>query len=155
MPKRSTDPLTIGEVAERTGLAGSAVRFYEQEGLLTSERTSGNHRIFQRHVIRRLAFIRVAQQVGLSLDEIREALALLPLDQAPTKRQWEVVSRSWRHRLNEQIASLERLRDKLTNCIGCGCLSLSACKLSNPNDAAATLGEGPRYLMGDSADDLP
>lgn len=146
--------MTIGEVVERSGFAGSAVRFYEQEGLVTSERTSGNHRIFRRHVIRRLAFIKVAQQVGLSLDEIRQALSLLPLDQAPTKRQWEVVSRSWRHRLNEQIETLERLRDELTNCIGCGCLSLSACKLSNPNDAAAALGEGPRYLMGDSADDL-
>lgn len=144
----------MGEVAVRAGLATSAVRFYEDQGLVTSERSSGNHRIFQRHVIRRLAFIKVAKQVGLSLDEIRQALALLPLDQAPTKRQWQVLSSSWTHRLNEQIHSLERLRDKLTNCIGCGCLSLSACRLSNPDDAAAALGEGPRYLMGDSAQDL-
>jgi MerR family redox-sensitive transcriptional activator SoxR len=143
------DPIAIGELASRSGVAPSAVRFYESIGLLSSRRTNGGHRLFPRHTLRRVAFIRVAQRVGLSLDEVKESLAMLPADRAPTKREWERVSRAWRKRLDEQIATIERLRDDLTGCIGCGCLSLQRCKLYNPDDAASSRGAGPRYLLGD------
>jgi MerR family transcriptional regulator, redox-sensitive transcriptional activator SoxR len=142
--------LSIGEVAERTGVAPSALRFYEAEGFLTSTRTEGGQRRFHREVLRRVAFIRAAQRVGLSLDEIREALSTLPKARTPTQADWQRLSRSWRPRIDEQIALLERLRDQLTSCIGCGCLSLQVCALFNPGDEAAALGEGPRYLLGDS-----
>lgn len=141
--------LSIGEVAERTGVAASALRFYEAEGFLTSTRTDGGQRRFSREVLRRVAFIRAAQRVGLSLDEIRAALATLPKGRTPTTSDWARLSKSWRPRLDEQIALLERLRDQLTGCIGCGCLSLQVCALFNPGDEAARLGEGPRYLLGD------
>jgi MerR family redox-sensitive transcriptional activator SoxR len=150
-----SDHLSIGEVAERTGVAVSAVRYYEREGLLTSSRTDGGQRRFHRDVLRRLAFVRVAQRVGLTLDEIRDALATLPDARTPTKADWERLSRAWRPQLDQQIAVLERLREDLTSCIGCGCLSLRACALYNRDDAAATLGSGPRYLLGDTPADLP
>ena len=152
-PKRS-DLIAIGELAVRSGVATSAIRFYEAEGLLRSERTPGNHRVYPRHALRRVAFIRIAQQVGLTLDEIAAALAMLPPDRAPTKAEWARISRSWRSRIDERIAGLEQLRDDLTSCIGCGCLSLGACRLSNPRDAAAVRGAGPRYLLGDDPDDV-
>jgi MerR family redox-sensitive transcriptional activator SoxR len=143
------DELAIGEVASRAGVETSALRFYESQGLIHSERTSGGQRRFHREVLRRIAFIRVAQRVGLSLDEIRTALESLPDERTPTPRDWNRLSQVWRGRLDEQIALLERLREDLTACIGCGCLSLKTCALANPGDRAAHLGPGPRYLLGD------
>ncbi len=142
----TTDYLTIGEVAERSGFATSAVRFYEREGLVHAERTSGNQRLFRRDVLRRLAFIRIAQRVGLSLEEIIAALAELPIDKAPNAKDWQRLTRGWRERIDERIALLEALRGGLTSCIGCGCLSLRTCQLANPSDEAASLGAGPQYL---------
>jgi MerR family transcriptional regulator, redox-sensitive transcriptional activator SoxR len=147
-----SDLLTIGETAERSGLATSAIRFYEAEGLISSRRTQGNQRLFARHTLRRLAFIRAAQRVGLSLDTVAAALATLPPDRAPTKAQWAKLSRTWRRQLDERIADLEALRDDLTSCIGCGCLSLATCRLYNPQDAARANGSGPRFLLGDEPD---
>lgn len=147
--------LTIGEVAERVGVATSALRFYESKGLISSTRSEGRQRRYHREVLRRVAFIRVAQQVGLSLDEIAGALAALPGSRTPHKRDWAKLSRAWRPRLDEQISMLERLRDHLDDCIGCGCLSLTSCALYNPDDRASGLGRGPRYLLGDKPDDLP
>ena len=144
-----SDLLSIGEVARRSGLATSAIRFYERQGLLLSQRSDSGQRRFPRHVLRRIAFIRIAQRVGLSLEEIQGALAGLPSDQAPSRRDWERLSRGWRQRLDQRIALLEALRGGLTSCIGCGCLSLRTCALSNPKDWAATLGAGPQYLMSD------
>lgn len=141
--------LTIGALSERTGVATSALRFYEAEGLLHSTRTEGNQRRFARDALRRVSFIRVAQQVGLSLDEIGEALASLPDGRTPNQRDWERLSNSWRPRLDAQIEVLERLRDRLDGCIGCGCLTLKVCALYNPDDRAATHGPGARYLLGD------
>lgn len=141
--------MTIGAVADRTGVAASALRYYEREGLLASERSDGGQRRYPREVLRRVAFIRTAQRVGLSLEEIKAAMASLPAGRTPTKADWERLSRSWRPRLDDQIAVLERLRDRLTSCIGCGCLSLKVCALANPGDEAARLGCGPRYLLGD------
>jgi MerR family redox-sensitive transcriptional activator SoxR len=141
--------LTIGEVAERTGVATSALRFYEAEGLIESQRTDGGQRRYEREVLRRIAFIRSAQTVGLGLDDIGAALASLPSGRTPTKADWAALSRQWRPLLDEQIASLERLRDQLTECIGCGCLSLRSCALSNPGDRMAARGSGPRFLLGD------
>ena len=143
------DLLSIGAVADRTGVAASALRYYEREGLISSVRSDGGQRRFHREVLRRVAFVRTAQRVGLSLEEIRDALASLPSGRTPTKADWERLSRSWRGRLDDQIAVLERLRDRLTSCIGCGCLSLKTCALNNPADIAATRGPGPRYLLGD------
>ena len=145
----SDEWLAIGQVAERTGVAPSALRFYEREGLIQSTRTSGSQRRYHREVLRRVAFIRIAQRVGLTLDEIRDALSSLPDERTPTKADWATLSKSWRPHLDEQIAVLQRLRDDLTSCIGCGCLSLKACALYNPDDAAAIYGTGPRYLLGD------
>lgn len=139
--------LSIGEVAARTGLSHSALRFYEAEGLIASSRSAGAQRRYARSVLRRIAFLRVAQKVGLSLDEIRSALATLPQSRTPTKADWARLSSAWRPRLDEQIAVLERLRDELASCVGCGCLSLRSCTLYNPDDAAASLGTGPRYLL--------
>ena len=149
------DLLTIGEVAARSGHAPSAIRFYEAEGLVHSTRTPGGHRMFPRYVLRRLAFISSAQRVGLSLQEIADALAMLPPDRAPTKAAWSRLSTSWQRRLDDQIVELERLRDALTTCIGCGCLSLRTCGLFNPGDEAAHAGAGPRYLLGDDPPDVP
>lgn len=138
--------MTIGEVAARSGVAVSALRYYEAEGLVSCERTPGGARRFPRSVLRRLAFIRAAQNVGLSLPEIRAALATLPEGRTPTARDWARLSRGWRARLDEQIAALTQLRDGLTACIGCGCLSMSRCALSNDGDAAAAHGPGARWL---------
>jgi MerR family transcriptional regulator, redox-sensitive transcriptional activator SoxR len=143
---RTTDLLPIGEVARRSGFAASAIRFYEAEGLIGGDRSAGNQRRYSRSVLRRLAFIRAAQNVGLSLDEIRAALAMLPAGRTPTRGDWARLSRAWRARLDEQIAGLVALRDGLTSCIGCGCLSLRRCGLSNPLDLAAGGGPGARYL---------
>jgi len=141
--------LAIGEVAARTGVSVSALRFYEREGLLHASRSDGGQRRYPRDVLRRVSFVRIAQQVGLTLEEVRDALGTLPDDRTPTKRDWARLSAAWRPRLDEQIAELVRLRDNLTSCIGCGCLSLHACALYNPGDAAASLGAGPRYLLSD------
>ena len=142
----SLELLTIGEVASRSGFAPSAIRFYEREGLLSAQRTSGNQRRYARDVLRRLAFIRAARNIGLSLDEITAALAELPGGRTPTRADWARLSRSWRGRLNEQIDALIALRDGLDSCIGCGCLSLQRCAVSNTGDAAAALGPGARWL---------
>jgi MerR family redox-sensitive transcriptional activator SoxR len=139
--------LLIGAVSERTGVASSALRFYESEGLIHASRSPGGQRQFHRDTIRRVSFIRVAQQVGLTLDEIREALASLPERRTPTHKDWARLSASWRPRLDEQIAVLERLRDRLDQCIGCGCLSLGVCRLANPGDAAGARGPGPRFVL--------
>lgn len=141
--------LSIGDVRHRTGVSASALRFYEAEGLISSVRTEGGQRRFTRDMLRRIAFIRVAQRVGLRLEEIGEALRLLPKERTPTAADWARLSRSWRARLDEQIGLLERLRDQLDGCIGCGCLSLRRCSLYNPADEAAAFGSGPRYLLGD------
>jgi MerR family redox-sensitive transcriptional activator SoxR len=138
--------LTIGQVAERSGVAPSALRYYEQQGLIAASRSPGGARRFPRSVLRRLAFVRAAQNVGLSLGEIRTALATLPEGRPPTARDWARLSRSWRDRLDEQIAALVQLRDGLDSCIGCGCLSLGRCALSNPGDVAASSGAGARWL---------
>jgi MerR family redox-sensitive transcriptional activator SoxR len=139
--------LTIGALSERTGVATSALRYYEAEGLIHATRSPGGQRRYPRDVLRRVSFIRIAQQVGLTLDEIRSALASLPESRTPTQKDWERLSKSWRPRIDEQIAILERLRDRLTGCIGCGCLSLKLCKLVNPDDTAAERGPGPRYVL--------
>ena len=142
----NTDLLPIGEIASRAGLAPSALRYYERRGLISAVRTSGGQRRYPRNVLRRLAFIRAAQNVGLSLQEISTALATLPAQRTPTTADWARLSRSWRSRLDEQIAGLTALRDGLISCIGCGCLSLRRCRLSNPDDKAASYGAGARYL---------
>ena len=139
--------LTIGAVSERTGVATSALRFYETEGLIHSTRSPGGQRRYTRDTLRRVSFVRVAQQVGLTLDEIRDALHSLPERRTPTEKDWQRLSRSWRPRLDAQIAMLERLRDRLDGCIGCGCLSLRSCRMLNPDDRAAARGPGPRYVL--------
>jgi MerR family transcriptional regulator, redox-sensitive transcriptional activator SoxR len=141
--------LTIGALSERTGVAASALRYYEDEGLIHATRTDGGQRRYSRDILRRVSFIRIAQQVGLSLDEIREALASLPENRTPNKKDWERLSNSWRPRLDHQIAMLERLRDRLARCIGCGCLSLGYCQILNPDDKAGLRGPGPRYILDD------
>lgn len=143
--------LTISEVAARSGVAASALRFYEERGLLASQRTPAGHRRYPRAVLRRIAFVVFAQRVGLSLDEVGDELGKLPADGVPGRRDWDRLSRSWRGRIDERIAELERLRDSLTECIGCGCLSLARCRLANPRDRAAAAGSGPRYWRGDAA----
>ncbi len=143
MPHES---LSIGQVAERSGFAPSAVRFYEREGLLSAARTDGGQRRFEPSVLRRLAFIRAARHVGLALEEIRSSLGELPDNRTPTKADWNRLSRSWRPRLDAEIAALVALRDGLESCIGCGCLSLHSCRLSNPDDAVAIRGPGARFL---------
>jgi len=141
--------LTIGEVSRRSGVASSALRFYEERGLIGSERAGSGHRRYPRPVLRRIAFIVFAQRVGLTLDEIGAELTKLPPHRAPTRRDWAKLSGTWRSRIDQRIAELERLKAGLTECIGCGCLSLDRCKLANPGDRAAGLGPGPRYWVGD------
>jgi MerR family redox-sensitive transcriptional activator SoxR len=136
----------VSDVTHRSGYAASALRYYEKEGLIQASRTSGGQRRYERQVLRRLSFIRAARNVGLSLDEVRIELRRLPESRTPTKADWSKISRSWQHRLNDQIAALEALRDGLDSCIGCGCLSLRACALSNSNDIAASVTEGAAYL---------
>ena len=142
------DLLAIGEVARRSGMAPSALRYYEDLGLIAATRTAGGARRYPRSVLRRLAVIRAARNVGLSLPEVREALETLPPDRPPTTTDWARLSGEWRDRLDEQIAALTRLRDGLTSCIGCGCLSLDRCALSNPGDVAGRDGPGARWLPG-------
>ena len=141
--------LTIGQLAARSGVATSALRYYEDRGLIRSERNTGGHRRYPRFVIRRVAFIVFAQHVGLSLEEIGAELAKLPDNRAPRRADWAKLSRTWTQRIDERIAELERLRVGLTECIGCGCLSLDRCTLANPGDRAARGGPGPRYWVGD------
>lgn len=141
--------LTIGELADRSGVSTSALRFYETKGLIASERTDGNQRRYPRATLRRVALIRAGQEVGLTLTELAEALSTLPHDSVPTKRDWERLSRAWRSHLDSRIAGLEALREELTGCIGCGCLSLETCALMNPDDRMAERGPGPRFLLGD------
>ena len=141
------DVLTIGEVAARSGVAPSALRFYEEQGLVASERTDSGHRRYPRSVLRRVAFIVFAQRVGLSLEEIRVELARLPRNRAPERADWAQLSGKWTARIDERIAELGRLKAGLTACIGCGCLSLDRCQLANPGDRAARRGAGPRYWM--------
>jgi MerR family redox-sensitive transcriptional activator SoxR len=141
--------LTISEVARRSGVAASALRYYEERGLIESERAGSGHRRYRRAVLRRIAFIVFAQRIGLTLEEIGEELAKLPGDHVPTRRDWSRLSATWTQRIDDRIAELERLRRGLTECIGCGCLSLDRCQLSNPGDRAARLGAGPRYWVGD------
>lgn len=143
------EELAIGTVAARAGVNVSALRFYEERGLITSSRTSGGQRRYHRNVLRRVAFIQAAQRVGLSLDDIGQALATLPPDHGPTAHDWKRLSAHWRPLLDERIRLLESLRDQLDSCIGCGCLSLEKCRLRNPGDQAGTLGAGARYLLGD------
>jgi MerR family redox-sensitive transcriptional activator SoxR len=141
--------MTISEVSRRSGVAASALRFYEQRGLISSERAGSGHRRYPRPVLRRVAFIVFAQRIGLSLEEIGEELAKLPENRAPTRSDWSKLSSSWTERIDDRIAELQRLRAGLTECIGCGCLSLDRCELANPQDRAARLGPGPRYWIGD------
>jgi MerR family transcriptional regulator, redox-sensitive transcriptional activator SoxR len=141
--------LTIAEVARRSGVAASALRFYEDRGLITSERAGSGHRHYPRPVLRRIAFIVYAQRVGLTLEEIGGELAKLPANSAPTRRDWARLSTKWSSRIDARIAELQRLKMGLTECIGCGCLSLDRCRLANPNDRAAARGPGPRYWIGD------
>ena len=141
--------LAIGEVVDRTGVAASALRFYEDEGLLDPERTPAGHRRYPRELLRRVSFIRAAQEVGIPLAEVRDVLDELPDGRTPTRSDWARVSSRWRDRLDERIATLERLRDRLDGCIGCGCLSLDRCRIVNPSDALAAEGTGPRRLLGD------
>ena len=143
------DLLTVGELAARSGVAPSALRFYEERGLIEAERTAAGHRRFERAMIRRVAFVVFAQRVGLSLEEIGAELERLPSGRTPRRADWAKLSASWTARIDERIAELERLREGLTECIGCGCLSLDRCKLANPGDRAAARGAGPRYLLGD------
>jgi MerR family redox-sensitive transcriptional activator SoxR len=141
--------LTITEVARRSGVAASALRFYEDRGLIASERAGSGHRRYERPVLRRIAFIVFAQRVGLTLDEIGTELAKLPPDHAPTRNDWARLSAGWSTRIDARIAELERLKAGLTECIGCGCLSLDRCQFANPGDRAARQGPGPRFWVGD------
>ena len=143
-------PLSVGELAERTGVATSALRFYEERGLIHAARNSSGHRRYPRAVARRVAFIAFAQRLGLSLEEIRAELDKLPTDRVPTGADWDRLTQTWSARIAERIAELERLRHGLTDCIGCGCLSLERCKVLNPYDRAASQGPGPRFWLGDA-----
>ncbi len=146
--------ISIGELALRTGLAITAIRYYEQEQLISPTRNAGGQRRYKRSDIRRLSFVKISQNLGFSLADIRQLLAGLPDERTPTKRDWERLSKHFAHEIDERIQGLMLLRENLSGCIGCGCLSLSSCKLYNPGDAAASLGPGPRYLMGDHSDDV-
>lgn len=146
MPNWKAKELTPGELSERSGVAVSALHFYEREGLITSRRTSGNQRRYHRETLRRVAFIRISQRVGIPLSEIRDALHTLPEGRTPTRRDWERLSTVWRKDLDDRITQLTRLRDNLTGCIGCGCLSLASCTLVNPHDRLGERGPGARVL---------
>ncbi|SEF55293.1 MerR family transcriptional regulator, redox-sensitive transcriptional activator SoxR [Thermomonospora echinospora] len=150
---RNRYELTVGQLAERSGVAVSALHFYEAKGLIHSRRTAGNQRRFTRDTLRRVAFIRVSQRVGIPLAEIREALSRLPEERTPTVDDWAALSESWREKLDERITQLQRLRDDLTDCIGCGCLSLNRCALANPYDELGKQGPGPRRLLVSAAKD--
>ena len=147
--------LSIGDFARRAGVAASALRFYESQALLRGRRSAGGHRQYRRGELRRVAFVRAAQAVGLTLEQIRAALATLPDGRTPTQADWQRLSRAWQPLLDERIAALTRLRDQLASCIGCGCLSLKRCALYNPNDTIAARGPGARYLLGDRVAKAP
>lgn len=140
--------LTISEVSRRSGVASSALRFYEERGLISSERAGSGHRRFSRAVLRRIAFVVFAQKIGLTLEEIGAELAKLPTERIPTRGDWARLSGGWTKRIDQRIAELQRLRDGLTQCIGCGCLSIDRCRLANPADRAGRAGAGPRYWLG-------
>jgi MerR family redox-sensitive transcriptional activator SoxR len=146
--------LTIGELAARSGVAPSALRFYEAEGLLAARRTDGNQRRYGRAVLRRVALIQAGRAAGIPLERIRAALDTLPTARTPTRRDWERLSRGWREDLDRRIATLEAVRDRLTTCIGCGCLSIDKCSLLNPDDEAAGRGPGAHYLLGSDESEL-
>ena len=150
MMAKLADRVTIGELARRAGIATSALRYYEQLGLISSQRTTGGQRRYARATLRRVAFIRAAQTVGLSLADARAALNRLPDERTPNKADWNRVSGTWIRRVDERIAELQRLRETLNSCVGCGCLSLRTCRLYNPDDTAATRGPGARWLLGDT-----
>lgn len=156
MQKKPLRPggLTIGDISARTGLAPSAIRFYEDEGLVAPHRSSAGQRRYGRADLRRLSFVRIAQTLGFPLARIRAVLQTLPQGRTPTKSDWTRLSQEFRADLDDRIAQLEALRDKLDGCIGCGCLSLETCALYNPEDKAATRGSGPRYLMGDRSSEI-
>lgn len=141
---------SIGDLASRTGLSVSAIRFYEKKGLITPDRNSGNQRRYEGADIRRLSFILIAQQIGLTIEQIKEVMTQLPDGRTPTKADWSKISRRFRKTLDDRIAMMERMRDRLDGCIGCGCLSLKACQLYNPDDQARRLGVGPRYIVSDT-----
>lgn len=141
--------LSIGDLAMRTGLSVSAIRFYEKKGLVTPDRNDGNQRRYEGSDIRRLSFILIAQQIGLTIDQIKEVMASLPEGRTPTKSDWNKISRQFRKTLDDRIATMQRMRDNLDGCIGCGCLSLKVCQLYNPDDKAWRLGVGPRYIISD------
>jgi MerR family transcriptional regulator, redox-sensitive transcriptional activator SoxR len=145
-----TNELTIGELASRSGVAPSALRFYEAQGLIGAHRTSGNQRRYDRATLRRVALTQAGRAAGIPLQEIRAALETLPSQRTPTRRDWERLSRAWRADIDHRITTLQALRDRLTTCIGCGCLSIDRCTLLNPDDEAATLGPGAHYLQRDS-----
>ena len=149
------DELTIGELAARSGAAPSALRFYEAQGLLAARRTDGNQRRYGRAVLRRVALIKAGRAAGIPLERIRAALDTLPTAHTPTRRDWELLSRGWREDLDRRIATLEAVRDRLTTCIGCGCLSIDKCSLLNPDDEAAGQGPGAHYLLGSDEGELP
>ncbi|HEY3181676.1 MAG TPA: redox-sensitive transcriptional activator SoxR [Gaiellaceae bacterium] len=144
------DELTIGELSARSGVAPSALRFYEERGLIAAGRTSGNQRRYDRATLRRVALIQAGRAAGIPLERVRAALDTLPAHRSPTRRDWERLSRSWRDDLDAQIATLQALRSRLTTCIGCGCLSIDVCGLLNPDDEAGTSGAGAHYLVRDS-----
>ncbi|MFY0595979.1 MAG: redox-sensitive transcriptional activator SoxR [Cognatishimia sp.] len=146
--------LSIGQISERTGLAPSAIRYYEEEGLVSPFRNAGGQRRFERADIRRLSFVMISQQLGFSIKQVKDALASLPDNRTPTKADWARLSNQFKDDLDARIAQMEALRDKLDGCIGCGCLSLKACKLYNPQDRIRHNGRGPRYILGDSASDV-
>lgn len=145
-----SSPLTIGELSTRSGVAPSALRFYEARGLIDAERTTGNQRRYARASLRRVALIQAGRAAGIPLEQIRDAFATLPSDRTPTRRDWDRLSRSWRADIDRRIGTLHALRDRLTTCIGCGCLSIDRCSLLNPDDEAAALGAGAHYLQRDS-----
>src|SRR5690606_11654132 len=146
---KTTDALTIGQLARRSGVAESALRYYEKRGLIQAEREASGHRRCRLSALRRVAFIVFAQRVGLTLEEVREALGRLPENRVPTRSDWAKLTADWKQRISERIGELERLRDGLTECIGCGCLSLDRCRLANPADRMGRHGPGARYWMGD------
>ena len=147
--KHKNDALSIGELAERSGLSVTAIRFYESKNLISSNRSPGGQRRFPRSSLRRLSFVKISQNLGFSLADIRDALATLPDSRTPTKRDWELLSQHFVKDIDRRIAGLQQLRENLSSCIGCGCLSLARCRLYNPQDGASGLGKGPRFLMGD------
>lgn len=150
---KAGDQLSIGEVARRTGLSVATIRFYESRGLVHARRSTGNQRVFRRADIRRLSFILIAQRLGFSLTDIGQHLDTLPAQRTPTRADWTRLGSDFAKVIDERIAALATLRDTLDGCIGCGCLSLQRCRLYNREDAAASLGEGPRYLLGDTSAD--